>query len=52
MLLSNGVTGDSGAFESDLVAPGKQWSHRFVTPGLYTYHCKPHPFMKGVVVVR
>jgi plastocyanin len=25
---------------------------RFDRPGTYAYHCVPHPFMKGVVVVR
>jgi plastocyanin len=25
---------------------------RFDRPGVYPYHCTPHPFMKGVVVVR
>ncbi len=26
--------------------------HRFDRPGTFTYHCTPHPFMKGVVIVR
>jgi plastocyanin len=25
---------------------------KFDRPGVYPYHCTPHPFMKGVVVVR
>ncbi|HEU5260529.1 MAG TPA: cupredoxin family copper-binding protein [Gemmatimonadales bacterium] len=28
------------------------FSHRFDKPGTYTYHCTPHPYMKGVVVVK
>ncbi len=26
--------------------------HRFEKTGRYTYHCTPHPFMKGVVIVK
>ncbi len=26
--------------------------HRFDKPGVYRYHCTPHPFMRGVVVVK
>ena len=40
-----------GDFES-AVEPGRHWSHRFMTPGTYTYHCKPHPFMKAQIRVR
>ena len=50
--LDHTVTSDTGAFESAAVPPGKEWSHRFTTSGSYTYHCKPHPFMKGVIRVR
>jgi len=31
--------------------PGSKWSHTFAAPGKYPYHCKPHPWMKGVIVV-
>lgn len=31
--------------------PGEKWSHRFTTVGEYPYHCKPHPWMKGMVIV-
>lgn len=50
--LDHTVTSDTGAFESTLISPGKEWTHRFTTSGTYTYHCKPHPFMKGVIRVR
>ncbi len=31
--------------------PGAKWSHTFTVPGKYPYHCKPHPWMKGMIVV-
>jgi plastocyanin len=30
---------------------GQTWSHKFVTPGTYAYHCQIHPDMTGKVVV-
>lgn len=50
--LSHSVTADDGSFSSGLIASGNKWRHTFATPGTYTYHCTPHPFMKGTVVVR
>jgi nitrite reductase (NO-forming) len=31
--------------------PGAKWSHTFNSSGRFPYHCKPHPWMKGVLVV-
>jgi amicyanin len=42
----------SGEASSDLIAPNGAYVHRFTRPGTYPYSCTPHPFMKGVVVVR
>ena len=50
--LEHTVTADSGAFESPLIKPGREWSHRFTVPGRFAYHCMPHPFMKAVVHVQ
>jgi plastocyanin len=50
--LSHSVTADDNSFSSGLIAPGRKWRHTFTTPGTYTYHCTPHPFMKGTVVVK
>ena len=36
----------SGAFN-----PGAKWSHTFNSVGKFPYHCKPHPWMKGVLIV-
>jgi plastocyanin len=46
------VTSDDGRWSSGAIEPGATWRRRFDRPGTYTFHCTPHPFMKGVVVVR
>jgi len=37
---------------SPVIPPNGSYVHRFDKPGTYAYHCTPHPFMKGVVIVR
>jgi plastocyanin len=34
------------------IPPSGSYVHRFEKPGTYTYHCTPHPFMTGVIIVR
>ncbi|HEX6041480.1 plastocyanin/azurin family copper-binding protein [Longimicrobium sp.] len=46
------VTADDGSWSSGPIRPGERWSANFVEPGTYTYHCGPHPFMRGSVTVR
>jgi plastocyanin len=46
------VAADDGTWDSRAVQPGERWRATFTRPGRYPYHCGPHPFMKGVVVVR
>jgi plastocyanin len=46
------VGADDGSWDSGPIEPGKSWSHTFTQPGEYAIHCTPHPFMRGVVVVR
>lgn len=36
---------------SELLSKGQSYSFRFNTVGTFTYHCTPHPFMKGTVTV-
>jgi amicyanin len=46
------VTSDSGnTLKSDLFGRGETFSYTFMTAGTYSYHCEPHPYMKGTVVV-
>ncbi|HYJ80391.1 MAG TPA: cupredoxin family copper-binding protein [Longimicrobiaceae bacterium] len=50
--LAHTVSADDASFESGLIEPGRTWSYTFTRPGTYPFHCTPHPFMKGTVVVR
>ncbi|HSW48382.1 MAG TPA: plastocyanin/azurin family copper-binding protein [Candidatus Saccharimonadales bacterium] len=36
---------------SQLFGKGEKFSYTFSTAGKYIYHCQPHPYMKGEVVV-
>jgi plastocyanin len=45
------ITFDDGT-GSPLIPPNGGFARRFDQPGTYTYHCTPHPYMKGVVVVK
>ena len=52
--LAHTVTADSGSaqpWDSGLVETERTWSLTFDAPGTFTYHCTPHPFMKGTVIV-
>lgn len=51
------VTADDGSasyggIDSGLIDPRRSWSRTFDAAGTFAYHCIPHPFMKGTVVVR
>jgi plastocyanin len=50
--LPHTVTADDGSWDSGPIAPGGTWRHTFDQPGTYAFHCTPHPFMTGVVVVK
>jgi plastocyanin len=50
--LPHTVTAVDKSFNSGLINPGKSYSHTFTKPGTYNFFCTPHPFMKGVVVVK
>ena len=50
--VEHALQGDAGAFESTLIGPRQTFSHRFSSPGTFTYYCKPHPFMKAEIRVR
>jgi plastocyanin len=50
--LEHSVTAIDHSFDSGLIASGATWRHRFTQPGTYQFFCQPHPFMKGVVIVK
>lgn len=49
---SHTSTSDQGVWESPLLAPGDGFTRTFDTPGVFPYHCAPHPFMVGTVTVE
>ena len=46
------VTFDGTEGGSPVLPHNGTFIHRFDKPGRYSYHCTPHPFMKGVVIVK
>jgi plastocyanin len=46
------VTADDGSWDSGPIEPGATWRHTFDTPGTFAFHCSPHPYMTGAVVIR
>jgi plastocyanin len=46
------VTANDRSFDSGIIAPGKTWQYTFTKAGTYNFYCMPHPFMKGIVVVK
>jgi plastocyanin len=39
-------------FNSGLIQPSGSFTHTFQRAGTYPYHCDPHPWMTGVVIVK
>jgi plastocyanin len=50
--LQHSATAENGAFDSGLLDPGRAFEHVFDRAGTFTYHCTPHPFMTGRVIVE
>jgi plastocyanin len=50
--LEHTVTAVDRSFDSGLIRSGGSWSYTFTRPGTYQFSCQPHPFMKGVVIVK
>lgn len=50
--LPHTVTAAGGAFDSGILAKGRQWSHTASVAGTFNYACDLHPQMKGTLVVE
>lgn len=46
------VTSDNGVWDSPPIPVGSTFSRTFTQRGTFPYHCTPHPFMHGVVIVQ
>jgi len=49
--VSFGTHGNETGIESPLLGHMGGYSYTFSRPGTYEYHCDPHPYMTGMVVV-
>jgi plastocyanin len=45
------VVSDSSAFSSPLLSKGETYTHQFNSSGSFSYHCNPHSYMKGTIIV-
>ena len=48
-MVSHTVTSDEGFFDSGFIPSNRSWSYTFTDKGEFSYHCSPHPWMKGKV---
>lgn len=46
------ITAEDGSFDSGPIEAGERRGVTFLRAGSFPFHCTPHPFMRGEVVVR
>lgn len=46
------ATGDNGEFDTGLILQSQSANVTFNNAGTFNYHCTPHPFMKGTIIVE
>jgi plastocyanin len=46
------TTSDDGEWDSPLFVEGEYYQRTFAEAGVYDYHCNPHAFMRGTVIVE
>lgn len=49
--VEHSATSDDKSFDSRLLGKGKTYSFTFTKAGTFEYHCMPHQYMKGKVIV-
>jgi plastocyanin len=40
------------SFDSGLIGNGQSYKHAFNEVGTFDYHCTPHPYMTGKIIVK
>lgn len=50
--IQHSVTSDQNTFDSGLLGQNQEFSKMFDEPGVYPYHCRPHPNMKAQIIVK
>jgi plastocyanin len=46
------ATSDAGVWDSQLLTKYVVYQREFAAAGTFPYHCNPHPFMTGQIVVQ
>lgn len=46
------TTSDNAVWDSPELSTGDRFSHTFAAAGGFPYHCTPHPFMTGKIIVQ
>ncbi len=50
--IAHTVTGDRGGPDSPALEKDKAYTYTFNEIGVFDYHCKPHPVMRGTIEVK
>lgn len=51
-LIGHSATADDNSWDTGILSQGETGTIKFDKAGTYTYHCTPHPIMKGTVIVE
>lgn len=50
--MAHDAQADDKSWNVDLMVQGESQTKKFDKAGTYNYHCGPHPWMKGTIVVK